>query len=169
MKQEIRAAQAPQAQIEAVFYQALPPEAVHIRSQVFIDEQHFVEEFDDIDQAAGHLVLFEDGRPLATGRFFPDPKDQTGQTYILGRIAVMQTDRKRGLGRRLISHLEDRAGQLGGGQARLCAQYTARAFYEKLGYLAVGQPYISEDCLHIDMEKSISKEKFKTNKANQHR
>ncbi|MFR8530009.1 MAG: hypothetical protein ACLVDB_02110 [Anaeromassilibacillus sp.] len=44
------------------------PEARRIRQAVFVDEQGFHNEFDEIDPEAWHVVLWEDGaalRPVA--------------------------------------------------------------------------------------------------------
>ena len=39
-----------------------------IRQQVFVEEQGFVNEFDDIDAKAYHAVIYTGGYPIATGR-----------------------------------------------------------------------------------------------------
>ena len=40
-------------------YPALPTEAASIRKEVFMEEQGFVEEFDEIDHQARHIVVFK--------------------------------------------------------------------------------------------------------------
>ncbi len=54
-----------------------------IRQQVFVEEQGFVNEFDDIDHEAYHAVIYTGGYPIATGRLF----DENGEAHI-GRICV---------------------------------------------------------------------------------
>lgn len=45
------------------------PDARAIRQSVFVEEQGFEYEFDDIDETALHLVLYdENDNPCATGR-----------------------------------------------------------------------------------------------------
>ena len=44
------------------------PEAERIRREVFMEEQGFSNEFDDIDKRAWHAVIFTDGKASATGR-----------------------------------------------------------------------------------------------------
>ena len=56
-----------------------------IREKVFIEEQGFEVEFDNIDESATHILLTIDGDPAATGRVFP----KEDGVYILGRIAVL--------------------------------------------------------------------------------
>ena len=56
--------------MEIRVYDTLPEDARQIRQEVFIEEQHFQEEFDGIDSRALHLVLYRDGSPAGTCRFF---------------------------------------------------------------------------------------------------
>lgn len=49
-------------------YSTLPPEAILIRREVFMEEQGFQNEFDDIDSMATHLVLFDGDTPAAVWR-----------------------------------------------------------------------------------------------------
>ena len=62
----------------------LPPQAAAIRRAVFMDEQGFRDEFDEIDPRASHLVLCDREVPIATGRFYRAPGCDT---YLVGRIA----------------------------------------------------------------------------------
>ena len=52
-------------------YDTLPEEAAMIRRAVFMDEQGFVQEFDETDHLARHIVLFDGETPVAVCRFFP--------------------------------------------------------------------------------------------------
>ena len=45
--------------MEIKIYNQLPDEAKEIRLEVFVKEQGFEEEFDDIDETAAHIVLFD--------------------------------------------------------------------------------------------------------------
>ena len=55
----------------------LPLEAKNIRETVFVNEQGFNYEFDDIDDIATHLVLYTDDKAAATCRFFIDKVKDT--------------------------------------------------------------------------------------------
>ena len=68
-----------------------------IRQQVFVEEQGFVNEFDDIDHEAYHAVIYTGGYPIATGRLF----DENGEAHI-GRICVRKAYRGRDLGRMIV-------------------------------------------------------------------
>ena len=54
-------------------------EAAEIRTEVFVREQGFEEEFDRIDPAALHVVLFEAGEAAATGRLFTEADAQRAE------------------------------------------------------------------------------------------
>ena len=53
-------------------YNKLPDEAVKIREEVFVREQGFENEFDEIDDNAWHIVLFWDDAPAAVCRFYKE-------------------------------------------------------------------------------------------------
>ena len=79
-----------------------------IRQQVFVEEQGFVNEFDDIDHEAYHAVIYTGGYPIATGRLF----DENGEAHI-GRICVRKAYRGRDLGRMIVEALEKQAEKVG--------------------------------------------------------
>ena len=80
------------------------PDARLIRQSVFVEEQGFEYEFDDIDETALHLVLYdENDNPCATGRLFFD------DCMKIGRIAVMKEYRGQSLGSEVIVILEEKA------------------------------------------------------------
>lgn len=64
-------------------YDICPEEAVQIRLTVFVDEQGFQDEFDEIDKYATHLVAFDNDKPIATCRVFK--KGNSGE-YFVGRL-----------------------------------------------------------------------------------
>ena len=69
--------------MKTVIYKNLPACARELRQKVFVKEQGFRDEFDEIDATAVHLVLFaDDGAPAATCRIF---RSEEEKTYILGR------------------------------------------------------------------------------------
>ena len=52
-------------------YEEFPDCAKEIRETVFVNEQGFHNEFDEIDNTAAHLVLFDENEvPIATCRVF---------------------------------------------------------------------------------------------------
>lgn len=126
-------------------------DAKMIREEVFVKEQGFKNEFDEIDKKAFHLVVYFEDKAIAVGRMFEKDKE----TMILGRIAVVKEARKKQIGRFVITRLETKACELGYRLMQLSAQITAKGFYEKLGYTSYGDSYYDEWCEHIMMEKRI--------------
>ncbi len=127
--------------------------AYAIREDVFIKEQGFQNEFDDIDACAWHVVIFVDGTAAATGRTFPE-KDRPGVWHI-GRVAVRKEYRGQQYGAAVMRALEEKLKDLNAKRIVLSAQVQARGFYEALGYTAHGCEYLDEHCPHVEMEKEI--------------
>lgn len=132
----------------------LSEEARRIRQEVFVKEQGFQNEFDEIDSVAKHLVLFDDEKPIACCRYF---KGNEKGDYVVGRIAVNKEYRGMQLGRRLLEETEKQVIEFGGKQLSLSAQVRVRSFYEKLGFVAHGDTYMDEFCEHVHMVKDLNK------------
>lgn len=128
-------------------------DALALRQEVFCDEQHFQDEFDEIDDRASHLVLYEETLPVACGRCFAE---EDPACWHLGRLAVKKAFRGRGLGRLVLIVMEIKAVESGAKTTRLSAQMQAVPFYEKCGYHTVGESYLEENCPHILMEKDLA-------------
>lgn len=140
--------------MELKVYDELPNEAKKIRTSVFINEQGFKNEFDEIDDTAIHLVLFDDGKPIAVSRIYKD-KDETEKTWHIGRVAVVKEYRGKGFGKIVMLTSEHEAQRLGARIITVSAQVSAKKFYKSLGYSQKGEEYYDEHCLHIDMTKRI--------------
>lgn len=134
------------------FYDYLTDECKIIRQKVFIEEQHFKNEFDDIDKNAFHIIAYIDDKPVGTGRMFRS--DNNGE-YIIGRIAVLKDYRKYHIGSGIVKAFEEKANELGAEQISLSAQCRVKEFYEKLGFNATGKTYYDEYCEHIRMVKKL--------------
>lgn len=135
---------------EARTFSALPPEARAIREEVFVREQGFVNEFDDIDGRAVHVVLYCGGEPAGTCRVFAEG----GRAHV-GRVAVRRALRGQGAGGKLLAAAEGAAREMGFAEVALAAQVRARGFYEKVGYAACGAPFDEEGCPHILLQKRL--------------
>ena len=135
------------------FYEKqLPPEAVEIRNTVFVKEQGFVDEYDEIDDIATHFVMYDAHIPIATCRIFL--KD-TPCTYYLGRFAVVKAYRGRHVGTRLMEAVENYVRCCGGHLIRLHAQAAAAGFYSAVGYMSEGDPDEEQGCPHCWMIKTV--------------
>ena len=133
-------------------YDRLPEEAKAIRTAVFVGEQGFETEFDDIDDVARHIVMYDGERAGATCRYY---KGKGGE-YHIGRIAVVRGERGKNYGAAVLAEGERAAAEEGGTLAVVSAQVRARGFYEKQGYSAVGGEYLDESCPHIKMVKPLA-------------
>ena len=129
----------------------LPEEARLLRTLIFIEEQGFVREFDDLDDAAVHIVAFDGDKPIGTCRYYPRPDG----SYAIGRIAVAREYRGKGVGSALVLEAERRVALLGAKTTVVSAQLRAAGFYRSLGYIEQGSPYPEEHVPHILMVKGI--------------
>ncbi len=125
--------------------------AKEIRMAVFADEQGFTDEFDEHDDLAWHIEVWDDKVPVATGRMYR----HNDQTCFIGRVAVMKDYRHRHIGRYIMQSLQEHAKSLGFSFVQLSAQCQAQGFYQKLGYEAKGDVYMDQHCPHIDMIKKL--------------
>lgn len=113
-----------------------------IRQKVFIEEQGYSEEFDDIDNFAYHVLMYVNDKPVACGRIFEDP-NAAGE-YILGRICVESNARGQGFGSILVLGIES---VIDAPVYKLHAQEDKKDFYVKCGYRLM-----SED---IDLDEGV--------------
>lgn len=141
--------------IEKQFFTNLNDDLRSIRETVFVEEQGFTDEFDDrdIDNISFHLLLYIEGKPVATGRLYQ--KDPLKNIYIIGRLAVLSDYRKLSLGSVVLTSLEEKAKECGAASIELSAQCRVQGFYEKHGYRTIGNSYLDGDCPHILMIKEL--------------
>lgn len=59
------------------------------QEEVFVKEQGFQNEFDDIDDFATHICIYEDGKALGCVRFYVE-----NDKMRIGRLAVLKQARK---------------------------------------------------------------------------
>ncbi len=133
-------------------YTELPQEAKQIRTTVFVEEQGFKNELDEIDNRAIHLVMFDEDCPIACCRVF---QDDSKTTWRIGRMAVVLERRGCGLGSQLVQAAEQCARKNGADKIVLGSQMGASGFYARLGYESYGEPYMDEDCPHTMMRKTL--------------
>ena len=133
-------------------YGSLPDEAMEIRQEVFVSEQGFVDEFDDVDEKAIHFVMYDDLKPVATCRVF---FTESPELYYLGRLAVRKAYRGRHLGAELVYAAEDYVRSVGGISVSLHAQCSAKGFYASVGYDVIGEGDEEQGCPHVWMKKTL--------------
>lgn len=130
----------------------LTDDALKIREKVFVEEQGFKDEFDEIDKYAQTLVFYDEDTPVAVCRYF---KGKEKDTYIIGRVAVIKEYRHKNIGRFVMSTAENEIKLLGAKKIHLSAQLQAQGFYKSCGYIQTGETYFEEHCEHIGMDKTL--------------
>ncbi len=131
-------------------FEKIPQQARNIREEVFLKEQGFQSDRDQIDDIAIHIVGFENDTPVATCRVF---ESETKGVYILGRLAVIKEYRGRGLGKEMIRQAEKCVKEIDGESLTMHSQLHAKEFYSKLGYQEYGQVEYEQNQPHIWMKK----------------
>lgn len=139
--------------MKTVIYRSILDCVKEIRQKVFMNEQGFQNEFDEIDDVAAHVVLFnEDKIPVAVCRvFWNAPMD----SYILGRLAVIKEYRGKNIGSFMVKEVERYMQKEGGKCIALHAQCRVAAFYKKLGFMEFSDIEDDEGCPHVWMKKYI--------------
>ncbi|OMD80927.1 MULTISPECIES: GNAT family N-acetyltransferase [Paenibacillus] len=133
--------------------------AFSIRKKVFVEEQGVPlnDEFDEFDTLNGeceHVLAYYDGQPVATGRI--RVLDGIGK---LERICILEPYRKFGIGKKIISALEEIVVEKGNQKVKLHGQTQAEGFYKKLGYRASSTEFMEDGIPHLLMTKDLSASK----------
>ncbi len=95
------------------------------------------ESVDDVERAmarGGGVLAFRDGRPIGSGRFELCPEEGW---LSFERLSVLESERGRGVGSKMIAWLEEHARDLGLREARVCARSREpdnRPYYQARGY-----------------------------------
>ncbi|HEX3812548.1 MAG TPA: GNAT family N-acetyltransferase [Mycobacteriales bacterium] len=123
-----------------------------LRLEVFGAEQGVPVELirDRHDDSAVQLVAVHGAELVGTGRLV-----QTGPTGLLGRIATRAGRRGQGIGAALLAGLERVGRDRGLVAVELHAQLSAYGFYERAGYVAVGEPFLEAGLKHVTMRKPL--------------
>jgi predicted GNAT family N-acyltransferase len=132
--------------------------ALRLRMEVFVDEQGVPAEIesDAADATAVHaLSRDDDGRVVATGRLVERPGADGKDVAVIGRMAADPAVRGRGHGAAVLAELHRQAALRGWREVELHAQVTARGFYEKAGYTAVGEEYQEAGIAHVTMRRRL--------------
>ncbi|MEH6947800.1 GNAT family N-acetyltransferase [Bacillus sp. JJ634] len=129
--------------------------AFHIRKEVFVKEQDvpLEDEFDEFDKLNGqceHILVYYEEQPVGTGRV--RWVDEFGK---LERVCILKHYRKFGLGKVIITALEEIAQERGTTRVKLHGQTQAQGFYKKLGYQTSSSVFIEDGIPHLLMTKEL--------------
>ena len=128
-------------------------EIAALRTRVFVGEQGVPPEIeqDAADETAVHVLSRDaQGRVVATGRLLVH-----GTSAAIGRMAADASVRGRGHGAAVLAELHRQAVLRAVTQIELHAQVSARGFYERAGYVAVGAEYEEAGIVHVTMRRQL--------------
>lgn len=124
-----------------------------IREKVFIIEQSVpIElEWDGLDEQCIHcLTKTAGGTAIATARMHI-----SGSIGHIGRMAVLKPYRQQGIGTLMLNKLLEHAQKNAVKAIHINAQTTAIAFYERIGFIAVGEQFDDAGIPHYQMTLKI--------------
>ena len=135
--------------VELTEYPPHESSILDIRFKVFVDEQGVDPklEIDGRDSECLHAIAFDSDKPVGTGRLLPDGH--------IGRMAVLQEYRSKGIGQRILLKLIEAARQKGWDRVHLSSQTQAVSFYEKFGFQRFGEVYLEAGIDHVDMRLDL--------------
>ncbi|MHB1315697.1 MAG: GNAT family N-acetyltransferase [Christensenellales bacterium] len=132
-------------------------ECMALQRAVFVDEQRFLQdERDWIDEFALHVLVYDDAKPVATGRMYGADKG----VVKIGRICVAAARRGNKLGDLVLRMLLFQARGLGAEWVWVTAQAQAQGFYERFGFLPEGEPYKESGILQQEMKLAVKEIKL---------
>ena len=134
-------------------FDQLPNEAIRIRTEVFVLEQGFKEEFDTVDNSCLHFLYFINETPIGVARVYFSKEHNC---YSIGRFAILKEYRRMHKGKLLLEEIEkymvERYGHI---KIGISSQERALPFYLSSGYVVVSDMYLDESYPHYWMEKTI--------------
>lgn len=135
-----------QWRVESVAWAVSGQALSEVRTEVFVEEQGVAPEIesDGKDSLCWHALATDaDQRAIGAARLAPDGK--------IGRMAVLQSMRGRGIGSALLKELIQQAEEHGMAEVFLHAQAQAAAFYAGLGFSETGEPFLEAEIPHLRM------------------
>lgn len=136
-------------------WRQLANDAKAVRHEVFVLEQQvpLELEWDEMDEPSLHVVCYDSNQQVvATARLLTDGH--------IGRMAVRQSMRGRGIGGILLQTLMTVAQQRGDSAVLLSAQRHAENFYQHHGFVREGDEYIEAGIPHIGMRHVFAKQRL---------
>jgi predicted GNAT family N-acyltransferase len=127
--------------------------ALDLRASVFAVEQGVnpAADRDGRDHEALHLVAIEGGQVVGTCRLV-----MHGARARLGRLAVVRSRRREGLGAALLAEADRQARAAGARCIDLHAQLPARELYLRDGYVESSDVFVEEGIEHVAMDKRLA-------------
>ncbi len=125
-----------------------------LRSQVFVVEQDCVyQDIDGKDKKALHVIGKKDNTIIAYSRIFK-PGDYFKEASI-GRVVVAENFRHLKYGHQLmVASIEAVEASFSSKKIKISAQKYLENFYNNLGFITSGEPYLEDGIPHIAMIKN---------------
>lgn len=126
-------------------------DANEVRRQVFVIEQGIAEElvFEEIEDSDEINVVVKNEKTVIGTARVVFPADNTAK---IERMAVLKSFRRRGIGKGIISFLNEELKQRKITHILLHAQYRVLDFYKSCGFHESGLPFEEAGIRHIKME-----------------
>ncbi|MSP36989.1 MAG: GNAT family N-acetyltransferase [Deltaproteobacteria bacterium] len=123
-------------------------QALTIRIRVFVKEQRVPAEIelDAEDRHAIHFLAIQSGRAVGTARIV-----MKYDSAKIGRMAVLKSYRRKGVGAQLLKHALTTAQRLHARKIYLNAQLAVIGFYQRMGFRAVGKVFDEAGIAHRKM------------------
>ncbi|RXK46203.1 GNAT family N-acetyltransferase [Halorientalis pallida] len=130
-------------------------DALAVRHAVFVEGQGIDEdrELDGLDDEAVHVVAYDDGEAIGAARL----RESTAGTWKVERVAVRESRRGEGWGRRVMETVHAAARERDGTRLRLHAQVDVEGFYRRLGYRTVGEEFEEAGIPHVEMVQEFDR------------
>lgn len=127
--------------------------ALDLRERVFAVEQGVdpAADRDGRDHEAIHMVAVDGDQVVGTCRIV-----MIGSRARLGRLAVVRSRRRQGLGAALLAEADRQARAAGAQTIDLHAQLPARELYLRAGYAERGAVFVEEGIEHVAMDKRLA-------------
>jgi predicted GNAT family N-acyltransferase len=128
--------------------------ALAVRRAVFVEGQGVPidRELDGKDEDAIHVVATDGDETVGTARV----RTIDAETAKVERVAVIESRRGEGWGRRIMDRVEAEARSQGCSRAMLHAQLPVVSFYRARGYQTVGEEFLDTGVPHVEMTKPLA-------------
>jgi len=127
--------------------------AFEVRRQVFVAEQSIPEdlELDGLDKKALHMVVKDGERVIGTARVLFLANSQAK----IERMAVLKPFRGIGIGKKIISFLNEELKNRQVEEVVLHAQCSVVAFYKSCGFKELGPAFWEAGIRHLKMQRQL--------------
>lgn len=119
-----------------------------IRHEIFIEEQGFLYDQDEIDNIATHVIYYFENKPIGVCRYFTF-KDKN--IYHIGRFAIKKEYRNKKHGSKMLELVINQIKKENGKKITISSQLNAINFYKKAGFVEISDIFYEQNCPHKDM------------------